>query len=148
MGKQHNENHCVVNGHENDKVKTISESDCKDCEQYKSKYIEYPCTINRIENKKIPSNQECLEFAKIGSFVWIEPCGEEYQDKKYIGILLGNLPIFINTTLDKNQVLNNHCVMNPAIFVPELNKIIYGCESWWCVIQNTKHLADTLIIDL
>lgn len=25
---------------------------------------------------------------------------------------------------------------NPAIFVPELNKIVYGCESWWRKIKS------------
>ena len=32
--------------------------------------------------------------------------------------------------------------MNPGIFVPELGKIIYGCESWWSEIDNPEDLRD------
>lgn len=30
---------------------------------------------------------------------------------------------------------------NPAIFVPELKKIIYGCESWWKTIQSVDEFS-------
>ena len=36
---------------------------------------------------------------------------------------------------------------NPAIFVPELKKIIYGCESWWGTINNQDDLSDLNISD-
>jgi len=29
----------------------------------------------------------------------------------------------------------------PAIFVPELKKIIYGCESWWKTIQSVDEFS-------
>ena len=31
---------------------------------------------------------------------------------------------------------------NPAIFVPELKQIIYGCESWWGIIDDLNELKD------
>ena len=36
---------------------------------------------------------------------------------------------------------------NPAIFVPELKKIIYGYESWWGAITNKDDLSDLNISD-
>ena len=31
---------------------------------------------------------------------------------------------------------------NPAIFVPELGKIIFGMESWWGRIKSEEELKD------
>lgn len=38
----------------------------------------------------------------------------------------------------KELKVSFHC--NPAIFVFDLNKIIYGCESWWGVIKSEEDL--------
>lgn len=37
--------------------------------------------------------------------------------------------------------LINSTMNNPAIFVPELKKIIYGCESWWKTIQSVDEFS-------
>lgn len=58
----------------------------------------------------------------------------------------------------KNNSIEYHCVVdtsykestgqlinstmnNPAIFVPELKKIIYGCESWWKTIRSVDEFS-------
>ena len=136
MGKQHNESHCVVEGWEDDKVRTVSEQECEECDRFDSKFIEYPLTIKGIENKKIDTTglrHEC------GALCEISPCGEEYKGKTFLGIYLGDLPIAIHSSFDrKSGVLNNSTMNNPAIFVPELKKIIYGCESWWREIESVE----------
>lgn len=134
MGPKHNESHCVVDGWDDDKVKTVTDSDCENCDKFKSKYIEYPLTINGINNK--PIDNEGL-FHKVGCLCEIQPCGDEYEGKSYIGIYIGELPIAIHTTFDsKTGILENGTMNNPAIFVPELGKIIYGCQSWWREIES------------
>lgn len=134
MGKNHNENHCVVDGWEDDKVKIVTEEECEKCDSFDSKFIEYPLTISGIENGKIDTSglgHEC------GCLCEIRPCGEEYKGKSYVGIYLGDLPISIHTSFDrKTGILSNRTMNNPAIFVPELKKIIYGCESWWRKIES------------
>lgn len=128
--------HCVVDGREDDKVKTVTKEECESCDKFDSRYIEYPLTINGIENKKIDTSglgHEC------GSLCEVKPCGEEYQGKSYIGFYLGDLPISIVSSFDKTTgILNNTTMNNPAIFVPELKKIIYGCESWWREIDSIE----------
>ena len=128
------ENHCVADGWEDDKVKTVTEEDCDKCEKFDSKFIEYPLVINGIENSKIDTRglgHEC------GCLCEIRPCGEEYEGKSYVGIYLGELPISIITSCDKSTgILSNSTMNNPAIFVPELKKIVYGCESWWREIHS------------
>ena len=130
-----NEGHCVVDGWEDDKVKVVTKEDCDNCQKYESKYIEYPITVNRIENEKIEPFSLGHE---IGSLCEIRPCGEEYNGKSYVGFYLGELPISIHTSLSKDGTLTNRTMNNPAIFVPELKKIIYGCESWWREINSIE----------
>jgi hypothetical protein len=31
---------------------------------------------------------------------------------------------------------------NPAIYVPELRKIIFGCGSWWSEIESPDEIKD------
>ena len=37
---------------------------------------------------------------------------------------------------------------NPAIFVPDLNKIIFGCASWWHKIKNIDEIKDITMEDI
>lgn len=135
MGKNHNEAHCVMNGWEDDKVKIVTEEECEKCDFFESKFIEYPLTIQGIENQKI----DARGMHEIGSLCEISPCEKEYEGKSFIGIYLGDLPIGIGTSYDKNSgVLNNYAMTNPAIFVPELKKIIYGMQSWWRIIEKPE----------
>lgn len=131
------EHHCVVDGWEYDKVKAVTKEECENCDRFDSRYIEYPLTINGIENEEINTSglgHEC------GCLCEIKPCGEEYNGKSYIGFYLGDLPIAIHTSLNKETgILKNTTMNNPAIFVPELKKIIYGCESWWREIESLEN---------
>jgi hypothetical protein len=36
---------------------------------------------------------------------------------------------------------------NPAIFVPELNDIVYGAASWWGEIEDEDELNDLITDD-
>lgn len=129
---------CVKNGFDN--ICPTSKSICKSCQDFKNRYIEYPITVNQIENDKITTysiGHEC------GCLCEIKPCGEEYNDKTYIGIYIGELPISITTSFDEEKgILKNGTMHNPAIFVPELKKIIYGCESWWRVIESIDDFTE------
>lgn len=130
------EHHCVVDGWEDDKVIDVTKEECENCDRFDSRYIEYPLAINGIENMKIETSglgHEC------GCLCEIKPCGEEYEKKSYIGFYLGDLPIAIHSSFDRNTgILENRTMNNPAIFVPELKKIIYGCESWWREIESVE----------
>ena len=136
MGKNHDESHCVVDGWENDKVKTVSEEQCEKCERFDSKFIKYPLTIQGIDNGEIDtSGLEC----ECGTLCEISPCSKKYEGKSYIGIYLGDFPIDIITSYhSKTGILENRTMNNPAIFVPKLKKIIYGCQSWWREIESIE----------
>ncbi|WP_434510123.1 hypothetical protein [Desulfitobacterium sp. AusDCA] len=110
------------------------------CDGYKSRYIEYP-----IEVSKINRNTElyCLEKSHIGKFVKVAPCAEEHEGKTYLGLFLGDLPLDISVSHNPTtKELNLGYFANPAIFVFELNKIVFGAESWWSVIKTEDELKE------
>lgn len=115
-----------------DKENVVSKEICEECKFFKSRYIEYPLTVNDIKNVEIINNSKC-------SLCEIQPCDEQYEGKSFIGVYLGELPISIGTSYNNETgILTNYPVNNPAIFVPELNQIIYGCESFWRKIDKVE----------
>ena len=132
---------CVQAGWEDDKVVPTDEAKCEACKLFKSRYIEFPLTINEIETDKISYDDSW--HAKVGQLVAVRPCGDEYEKKTYIGFYLGDLPLAITHSFnEKTGILKAGTFDNPAMFVPELGKIIWGCGSWWHVIKNEEELRE------
>jgi hypothetical protein len=77
-----------------------------------------------------------------GKFVSIRPCAEEYGDKTYLGLYLGDMATTISLGYDKStgQIKPQFYRHNPAIFVFDLKRIIFGMESWWGEITSEAQL--------
>lgn len=75
-------------------------------------------------------------------WVRIKPCAPKYENNTFLGILLGDLPLNISATHKKedNSLKIFSSFYNPAIFVFELNKIIFGSESYWWQITDKDEL--------
>lgn len=111
-----------------------------ECDKFTSKYIEYPLTINALELSKEPAIEDGFS-GKIGDLVKVRPCAEEYQNKTFLGIYLGEMDIGLHASLNTGtKVLSVYRIHNLAIFVPEIKKIIYGCGSWWGKIKDESEL--------
>jgi hypothetical protein len=80
---------------------------------------------------------------KVGSFVSIRPVDDP---KTYLGVYVGSfIPPFDTTYhVGHNTVTKQLKIMptrtNPAIYVFDLKKIVWGCESWWGEITSEKDL--------
>lgn len=113
------------------------------CKEYKYKYMEYPLEINNIRNKFIePEKMYKREF----KYVEVRPAN---TDKTYLGLYIGDFPISVSASYqEKNKELSILPMPNPAIYVPELKKIVYGIESWWREIENPRDLQDIKEIDI
>ncbi len=128
---------CVLN--ENN-VHPVCENDCEQCTSFDSKYIEYPITVTAVENQDIDFTPL---FNDTGALCRIKPCSDEYQGKTFLGFFIGDLPVKIITSYNKESgVLTNGTLKNPAIFVPELRKIVWGAESFWEVIETEEDLKE------
>jgi len=87
-------------------------------------------------NQKIPTrynDKEIVYFThhdsyKIGKRVAIQPINEQYKDKTFEGIYIGGVDIC--------EWIHE----NPAIYIPELNKVILGMESFWRIISPKEEL--------
>ena len=114
--------------------------------------MKFPVNVNKINVKEFNLKPVPGIFGDkdIGSFVCIRPCAEEYEDKTYLGIYLGDMPVSIDCDYNEgNQELSIKTGMtNPAIFVPDLKTIIFGVESWWQRITTESQLRSITDIDI
>lgn len=110
------------------------------CDNYKSRFIEYPIEVSKISTN---GNEGSYRNSEIGKFVKIAPCGVEYCGKTYLGLYLGDLPVGHSISHNsKTKELSISFSNNPAIFVFDLNKIVYGMESWWGIIESEEDLKE------
>lgn len=101
------------------------------------KEIEFP------ENKVIDTNSRDISLVKI------RPCADEYKDKTFAGFYIGDVATSSSLKItDDNKLQLNYSSHNPAIYVPELNKIFYGYESWWGEIENLEELKEITDSDI
>jgi len=101
--------------------------------------IKYPLEISGVKGKITPISKGFAGH-NYGTMVAVKPCNDV---KTFLGMYLGEVPVTFNTRYNKEtkelEVVTNN---NPAIYVPDLDKIVYGIESWWGVIKNEEQLKD------
>ena len=95
--------------------------------------------IKEVCNPTKPALKDGI-FPKSGCLVKIRPCGEEYKNKTYIGFYIGDLALGSSISVKENKIQVEFSGHNPAIFVPELRKVVYGYESWWGQIKDESEL--------
>ena len=110
------------------------------CSLFDSKYIKYPIKVSGIQKPKEPG---IIQDKKAMNLVGIMPCDEKYNKKTFLGIYLGDISCGIcishNRITEELEILNDY---NPAIYVPELNKIVWGYESYWYKIDSEEKLKN------
>lgn len=109
-----------------------------------SKELEEEVTVKSVEKRgTFYKKSGMLSSATPGSFVAVRLASE---DKTYLGIFLGDFAIdVIPVYRDKSKKIQITPRTNPAMFVPELQKVVFGCESWWSEIKSVekfKEIAD------
>lgn len=99
---------------------------------------------NDIKELAHPKNKALQNpvFGKMGALVKVRPCGEEYGNKTYLGFLIGEIALGSSITTIDDKIQLNFSGYNPAIFVPELKKVIYGAGSWWSEIESEEELKE------
>lgn len=107
--------------------------------------IKFPISVKSVKVDDLfrDRNSPTSLGGKCGDLVKVRPCAKEYKNKTYLGILLGDLPYGPVVTYNKeNGELKVTSYGNPAILVPAVGKIIWGCESWWGHIEKEEDLKD------
>lgn len=116
--------------------------DEKVCEDFLAEDLAEPPLFPQM---KFPINVAAINWVESTSrsrkckLVAIRPVDES---KTYIGIYVGDLPLGATATYHRESgilsIEKTH--YNPAIVVPDLRRVIMGCESWWCEIESTEDL--------
>lgn len=108
--------------------------------------IEYPLEIHGVRKM---GGHGAFGCEKVGSFVSIRPVNEKYKNKTFLGLYLGDFILENRILFDKrDNILNVFPNRNPAIFVFDLNKVIWGYESWWGVIESEDDLKQITDVDI
>ena len=130
---------CVEAGWEDDKVTKTDEVHCEACEKYKSKYIEYPITVNKIDVKPIEYDSW---HCKTGDLVAVRPCGEKYEKKTYLGFYLAREVVVVfcaslfrvvfvdSPELDSSFPAPVYCVVEQLTFAhaPQYQPVVFCDE--------------------
>jgi len=81
------------------------------------------------------------ERTQVGSLVRVRPCDKASGDKTYLGIFLGSMILEPDVFYrDKSHKLEVMMHRNPAMFVPELKRIVWGCVSWWSPVETPEDM--------
>lgn len=105
-------------------------SDCVDCPFFEDTRIRYPLTVSGIDVEELDDAMVAGRDAP-GTIVLVSFL-EGDEKLRRMGILVGNLPVAPIVSYDKDDgTLSVRPLTNPAIFVPSVGRIVWGCESWW-----------------
>jgi len=125
---------CATLGDRWERKYPINPETCLTCERYKSRYITYPVTVSGIDVKDSEPWDLGLEPVRVRKAT---------GRKTYFGIYLGMLPYMPNLSYnEETQRMTLSLITNPCIYVPELNEIVYGAESWWGRIEPGEDISD------
>ena len=86
----------------------------------------------------------------VGKFVSVRPCDPECEKKTYLGLLLGNIALTNCITYNKEsrRLKVSRGMFNPAFFVFDLNKVIFGAGCWWGPIKTEEQLRQITDADI
>lgn len=79
---------------------------------------------------------------KTGDLVKIRPIGDWAEGKTYLGFYLGDAATSAGLKMEDDVIKCYIGARNPAIFIPEVKKIVYGYESWWGRIKSTDEVKE------
>lgn len=76
-----------------------------------------------------------------GQFVAVRVAG---QQETHLGVLIGDMARAgaVSFNRETGVLCIRRGFYNPAIWVPALNRVVWGCESWWSPIESEDQLRD------
>lgn len=108
---------------------------------FESRYIETPLSIlNGIYLQDLEYSKRGLHSQEdVGKFAKCMVCSDK---KTYLGIYLGEFPQSISISYKReDQTMDvGPGFYNPAIWVMQLNRIVWGSESYWGIIEKPEDL--------
>jgi hypothetical protein len=109
----------------------------------------FPMTVNAIKFAQEPPLSPSYRY-KCGQFVSVRPCDEKFENKTYLGIFLGELALSLGYQFKPEDGVLTVCrgFYNPAILIPDMGEVVYGCGSWWGAIKKPEDLKKITDLDI
>lgn len=104
--------------------------------------LKSPVTVKSIATRDVPAWRAKLLFGgECGDMVAVRPVAEQYGGRTFLGILIGEIAQAVDARITaEGQIQVDPTMHNPAIFVPDLNTVIFGISSWWGRIRDAEQL--------
>ena len=110
--------------------------------------IKFPVTVDKF-NTFVLKPEETTDRKEVGAWVSVRPVSDNPDKKTYLGIYLGELPVgTMNTYNPDRKELAIILKRNPAMWVPDLKKIVWGMGSWWTTIDSPEKLRSITDLDI
>lgn len=116
--------------------------------------IEFPITVNGVEKIEWRAPWESgWRGDDVGKFAMVRPCNKELnpENKTFLGLYLGDFRVMGGGISYNQETRQIHYVQphgNPAIFVFDLRRVIFGYESWWGIIETEAQLQQITDADI
>lgn len=84
-----------------------------------------------------------LSRCKPGDIVVVRPCADKFDKKSFLGMYLCAAPTSFTAIQDGEKIIltmGKHT--NPAIYIPEVDEIVWGYSSWWKRIESPDDMKD------
>lgn len=82
--------------------------------------------------------------SRYGTPCWvaIRPCAEDCKGQTYLGLYIGDLATGVTFRANSEMGVMSVCPAwhNPAIWVFDLNRLVFGMESWWGRIKTPEDM--------
>lgn len=113
--------------------------------------FQFPIEVHGITWSDEPMLMPAL-FAQGVTWVAVRPVSSKDSDGKrtLLGFLLGDLARGASARFDRESGVISIApsMHNPAIWVPDLGRIVMGCESWWGAIKDPEDLRKITDADI
>lgn len=110
--------------------------------------IAFLAKMSKIKELEHPQDKALRTTDYTGKFVKVKPCGQEYEGKTYLGIMIGEIALGSSVTIENDKISCWWSGYNPAILIPEKKTVVYGAESWWGKIKSEADLKEITDIDI
>jgi hypothetical protein len=102
--------------------------------------LEYPIEISGISFSGSLLSKRGVE--KAGQLVKVRPCAEEFENKTFLGIYMGDYGRSVGCTLNRETLVLDIDVSghNPTIWIPSMRRVVYGFDSWWGILRSEEDL--------
>lgn len=110
--------------------------------------IKFKVLASQIKEFGFPEGKPVRETRDSGKMVKIRPCSDEYENKTFLGVYIGDAAISSSISITNEALVCSWSHFNPAILIPDSGKIVYGIESWWGLIETEEDLQSITDIDV